>query len=152
MFNSSSNRSRSPSAPGGSTSRKGGLSIIGADMVVTGNLTATADLHIDGRIEGDVACAMLIQGADSHIVGAVAADSARIAGAIEGAVRVRELIVERSARIVGDVEYESITIEQGGHVDGRMRHLGGVAVPATAAALAGPSGDEPGLRIVGEAG
>jgi len=74
---------------------------------------------------------MLIQGAESHIVGGVTAESARIAGAIEGAVHVRQLTVERTARISGDVEYENITIENGGHIDGRMRRIGATTVTIT---------------------
>ena len=104
------------------------FSVIGPDMVVTGDVRATADLHIDGSIEGDVHCGNLVQGTESRIVGGVTADTARIAGSVEGSVRVKHLTVERSARIVGDVEYQDITIENGGHVDGRLKRVGGDAV------------------------
>ena len=30
------------------------FSVIGADVVIKGDISATADLHIDGTIEGDV--------------------------------------------------------------------------------------------------
>jgi cytoskeletal protein CcmA (bactofilin family) len=103
------------------------FSVIGPDMVVTGDVRATADLHIDGSIEGDVHCGNLVQGTESRIVGGVTADTARIAGSVEGSVRVKHLTVERSARIVGDVEYQDITIENGGHVDGRLKRVGGDA-------------------------
>lgn len=111
--------------------RRGMFSVIGADVVISGNIKASAELHIEGRIEGDVDCTALIQGAESHIVGGVTAESARIAGAIEGAVHVRQLTVERTARISGDVEYENITIENGGHIDGRMRRIGATTVTIT---------------------
>ncbi|WP_448661810.1 bactofilin family protein [Sphingomonas sp. CJ20] len=142
MFKSSNrggrdDRSAMPAAPsqnGGGRGR-GMFSVIGPDVVVTGNLAATADLHIDGRIEGDVTCGTLAQGADSQIFGSVTADVARIAGAIEGTVRVKTLTVERSARISGDVEYETITVENGGHVDGRLKHMSNLdAAPVAAAA------------------
>lgn len=120
-----------PSNGGATTARRGMFSVIGPDVVISGNVNASAELHIEGRIEGDVDCAGLIQGAESHIVGGVNAETARIAGAIEGTVRVRQLTVERSARITGDVEYENITIENGGHIDGRMRRMGATTVTAT---------------------
>lgn len=116
---------------GGGNGRRGMFSVIGPDVVISGNVNASAELHVEGRIEGDVDCAGLIQGAESHIVGGVTAETARIAGAIEGTVRVRQLTVERSARITGDVEYENITIENGGHIDGRMRRIGAATVTAT---------------------
>jgi cytoskeletal protein CcmA (bactofilin family) len=99
------------------------FSVLGPDVVVTGNVVAAADLHLDGRVEGDIRCGALTQGTDSVVHGGITADSARIAGTIEGAVRVRQLTVERTARIAGDVEYEVITIESGGQVDGALRRV-----------------------------
>lgn len=123
----SSKDSRSSGSSQANTKGRGMFSVIGPDMAVTGDVRATADLHIDGSIEGDVACASLVQGAESRIIGGITADTARIAGAIEGSVRVKHLVVERSARITGDVEYEDITIENGGQVDGRLKRTGGEA-------------------------
>lgn len=142
MFNSN-NRGRGDERPSmppappqqqSGSSKRGMFSVIGPDMVITGNVTATADLHIDGRVEGDVACGSLAQGADSQIFGSVTADAARIAGAVEGTVRVKQLTVERSAKITGDVEYENITIENGGNIDGRLKHMSTINAQAAAAA------------------
>lgn len=138
MFNNSRNqrddRPAMPPAPPVQSSggKRGMFSVIGPDVVIAGNVTATADLHIDGRVEGDVNCGSLAQGSESQIFGSVTAESARLAGSIEGTVRVRQLTVERSARITGDVEYENITIENGGHIDGRMKHMSTVEAPARA--------------------
>jgi len=128
-----------PPQQAGNGGKRGMFSVIGPDVTVTGNITASADLHIDGRIEGDVNCGSLAQGADSQVFGNVTAETARLAGAIEGTVRVRQLTIERSAKITGDVEYENITIENGGHIDGRLKHMSTVQ----AAAPAAPSGPRP---------
>jgi cytoskeletal protein CcmA (bactofilin family) len=146
MFNNA-NRGRSdrpaiPPAPAQGTSRgRGAFSVIGPDMTVTGNLTAAADLHIEGRIEGNVTCGNLVQAADSQIFGNVTADVARIAGQVEGGVRVKQLIVERGARITGDVDYETIAIETGGHVEGRLKHMS-EATPAPLRAVPDAGPDE----------
>ena len=130
MFNGNRGRDRDerpamPPAPPAQTgnAKRGMFSVIGPDVTVTGNVSATADLHIDGRVEGDVNCGTLAQGAESQVFGSVTAEIARLAGAIEGAVRVKTLTIERSAKITGDVEYENITIENGGHIDGRLKHM-----------------------------
>ena len=112
------------------------FSVIGPDVTITGNIAATADLHIDGRIEGDVHCGAVVQGTESHIKGAVKAETARLGGTIEGAVSVRQLTIERGAKIVGDVEYENIAMENGAHIDGRLKHVS--AEPARPAAPAAP--------------
>ena len=95
-------------------------SILGADTAISGNITATADLHIEGRIEGDIACTALVQGEGSEVVGAITAETARIAGHVDGSVTAREVVIAKSARIRGDIVYDALTIEQGAQLDGRL--------------------------------
>jgi len=108
-------RSNLARSGGGST-----FSVLGPDVAIKGDISASADLHIDGQVEGDIACANLVQGETSRIVGSIEAESARLAGQVSGTIAARELMVLRSARIDGDVQYESLTIEQGATVDGRF--------------------------------
>ena len=96
------------------------FSVIGADVTIRGDISATADLHIDGTIEGDITCASLVQGEKSNISGAVVAESARLAGKVSGSITARELVILKTARIDGDVHYDALTIEQGAEVDGRF--------------------------------
>ena len=129
-----------PPAPSGNGSNKRGMfSVLGPDVIIKGNVTATADLHIDGRVEGDVNCGTLAQGGDSQIFGSVTAEIARLAGSIEGTVHVKTLTVERSAKITGDVEYENITIENGGHIDGRLKHMSSIDVSGPRAVAPSPA-------------
>ena len=98
------------------------FSVLAGDVVINGNITAQVDLHLDGRVEGDVTCATLVQGQGSVIRGAVTAETARLSGSVEGSISVKELVVLASAKISGDVTYEKLTIEPGGQVDGRLSH------------------------------
>lgn len=100
----------------------GTFSVIGADVVIKGDIHASADLHIDGRVEGDIACASIVQGESSTIAGQVTAETARLAGHVVGSISARELVVLKSARIEGDVHYDALTIEQGAQVEGRFAH------------------------------
>lgn len=98
------------------------FSIFGSDVVVTGNISATVDLHVDGKVEGDLKCANLVQGEASQIKGAVVAESAKMAGLVDGSIDAKTLIIHASARITGDVAYENITIENGAKVEGKLTH------------------------------
>ena len=97
-----------------------GFSILGADTSIKGDITATTDLHIDGRVEGDIACTALVQGETSEIVGSVKVQNAKLAGIIRGTIDATELVILRTAQIHGDVHYESLTIEPGAQVDGKF--------------------------------
>ena len=126
MFSKSSNSQGG--APVAATGAKHTpYSIIGGDVVVTGDIEASIDLHIDGKVEGDIRCAALVQGADSRIKGHVTAKSARIGGHVEGSLSAEEIVVEASARIVGDVTYNMISIAPGGQVAGLFSHMSGGA-------------------------
>jgi cytoskeletal protein CcmA (bactofilin family) len=136
------------------------FSVIGADVTIKGDVSASADLHVDGRIEGDIACASLVQGEASEVHGQITAEAARLAGKVVGSIHARELVVLKTARVEGDVHYDALTIEQGAEVEGRFSHREPAkpqasATPAAkpaAPAASGPaseSGEEPRLTLAG---
>jgi cytoskeletal protein CcmA (bactofilin family) len=136
-----------PMANGGST-----FSVIGGDVTITGDLKASADLHVDGAIKGDITCAALVQGEGSVIEGAIEARSARLAGKVRGTINAKELTILASATIEGDVHYDSLTVEQGAAVEGRFapNQSAGAAPAKAAAPQSGGDGDgEPKLTLAG---
>ncbi|GMN02451.1 polymer-forming cytoskeletal protein [Erythrobacter sp. MTPC3] len=96
------------------------FSVIGPDITIKGDIGASADLHVDGSIEGDIKCASLVQGESSHVSGGITAETARLAGHVTGSITAKELVILKSAKIEGDVHYDALTIEQGAQVDGRF--------------------------------
>lgn len=126
--------SPAPSNPGRNVMSRGNstFSVLGSDLTIKGDIKASADLHIDGSVEGDISCSSLVQGETSTVTGAVKAESARLAGTVNGSITARELVILKTARINGDVFYDALTIEQGAQVEGRFAHRdakAAVAVP-----------------------
>jgi len=106
--------------PKASRSGPPGLSFIGPEVLVSGDLATDAQLHVDGRIDGNVRCSQLVQGEAGIVAGNINAEEARIAGTVEGQVNVRTLFVEATAKILGDVTYETISIDAGAQIEGRL--------------------------------
>jgi cytoskeletal protein CcmA (bactofilin family) len=96
------------------------FSVLGADTSIKGDINAAADLHLDGKVEGDIACATLVQGESGEVVGGIRAECARLSGLVRGTVSARDLVILKSARLHGDVQYDTLTIEQGALVDGHL--------------------------------
>lgn len=96
------------------------FSVFGADTSIKGDITATADLHVDGKVEGEIACATLVLGESGEVVGGIRAECARLAGLVRGSVSARDLVVLKTARLHGDVQYDTLTIEQGAIVEGHL--------------------------------
>jgi cytoskeletal protein CcmA (bactofilin family) len=96
------------------------MSVIGADIVITGNIEASVDLQIEGKVEGDVRCATLILGEASLIKGRVFATRVKVSGTVEGAVDARDLAVEASGTVSGEVSYCRLRVSNGGAVEGKL--------------------------------
>ena len=120
------------------------FSVLGSDLAITGDITASADLHVDGAVEGDIACSALVQGETSSVKGAIKAETARLAGTVEGSITARELVILKTAKITGDVFYDALTIEQGAQVEGRFAPRGETK---SAKPAAGSKADEPKLAV-----
>jgi cytoskeletal protein CcmA (bactofilin family) len=116
MFNKNEQR---PAMRSGS----GTLSFLGAEVTITGNIGGQGNLHIDGRVDGDVNCASLIVGNSGQVNGNITADDAKVAGTVTGTVAAKVLTIEASARITGDLSYDSVSVETGAQVDGRVKRL-----------------------------
>lgn len=99
------------------------VSVIGDGIAVHGNIEASVDLQIQGKVIGDVRCGTLLLGERGEINGNVRADRVRVAGSIEGSIETTDLAVEATARVTGDVSYTRIRIANGATVQGRMTHV-----------------------------
>jgi cytoskeletal protein CcmA (bactofilin family) len=123
------------------TSRAGGqggsLSILAADCKLTGDITSDGEMHIDGRIEGDLVCKMLTVGETGVVTGKVSADTVRILGSINGQVKAQEVELGATARVVGDITHASLKVEAGAYVQGVFTRL-----PADGTALTGPGAEK----------
>lgn len=100
--------------------RKSTITVLGPDIAIDGDLAATADLHLDGRVDGDIKCAALVQGETSEIIGMVVADKAHLAGKIKGSITADTLVIRKTALIEGDVTYGRLSIEEGARVEGNF--------------------------------
>ena len=136
-------------APKSGKAGPNGLSFFGPEVTVNGDVATTANLHVDGRIDGHVRCGQLCQGASGTVAGDIVADEARIAGTVEGTVDARTLVVEASARIRGDVTYETISIAAGAQIDGRLARRAALAAGEPALLVATPT--EPAVAAKGDA-
>lgn len=105
-------------------------SLIGAGTVITGNISFTGGLRVDGEVHGNVSVAegtsgMLVVSEQARIEGAVTVSNLVVNGTINGPVQSNDFIeLLPHARVTGDVEYRSIEMHLGAIVQGRLVHQG----------------------------
>ncbi len=96
------------------------LSIIARDVTIDGNISTTGEIQLDGTVNGDVTCGSITLGESGTLNGALVATTATIRGHVDGTIRAKSVLLERTAVITGDVTQESISIESGAKVEGRF--------------------------------
>jgi cytoskeletal protein CcmA (bactofilin family) len=127
---------KTAAAPGAG---EGAFSYIGGEVTVTGDIATQSELHLDGKVLGDVRCGSLTQGQSGEVRGNILAQEARLAGLVDGAVEAGILTLEASARVTGDILYESLSVAAGAEVEGRFkRRRGGVDGSSAARAETAP--------------
>jgi filamentous hemagglutinin family protein len=98
-------------------------SIISADLKIVGDLTSKGEIQIDGTIEGDIRCQVLIIGQSGIVTGEIIADTVRVHGTLTGQIRARSVFLAATARVVGDISHESLAIEPGAFLEGHCGRI-----------------------------
>lgn len=98
-------------------------SIISADLSITGDLASSGEIQIDGTVEGDIQCSVLIVGVNGSVTGEIKAETVRLHGRVTGQVRAATVFLAATARMIGDVAHESLAIEPGAFMEGHCRRM-----------------------------
>ena len=97
-------------------------SIISSDLVVTGTLTSSGDIQIDGTVEGNVNTSNLVIGEKALIQGDVSAEEVTVRGRIQGSIRARKVLLAATCHVEGDILHEAFSVETGAFFEGNCRH------------------------------
>ncbi len=99
---------------------KGPVSLISPDLTVSGNLSTQGDLQIDGTVEGDIQCQSLTIGANAKVIGQISALEVLIRGSLIGNIQAQTVTLTKTAQVSGDIKHQTIAIESGARLDGRV--------------------------------
>lgn len=96
-------------------------SVIGADLVIQGNLTSKGEVQIEGEVQGDIYATHVVIGEGARVTGGIIAEECVIRGHLLGTVRGRRVLLQGSAHVEGDVYHQTMAIEQGAFFEGKSR-------------------------------
>jgi len=101
--------------------RGNSFNLIAQGTEITGDISTTGDLRIDGQIQGNVSCtAKLVIGEEGKILGNIDCYSGEISGAVRGQIVAKEVLqLNRSSSIQGDIEAMRFIVEDGASIKGR---------------------------------
>jgi cytoskeletal protein CcmA (bactofilin family) len=96
-------------------------SIIGEDLLITGNVTSKGEIQVDGEIQGDIHCGSLLLGDKSQVTGSVIAEDVVVRGRVVGSIRGLRVTLQAQSHVEGDIFHQSLAIEQGAYFEGKSR-------------------------------
>ncbi|MCH9845064.1 MAG: polymer-forming cytoskeletal protein [Alphaproteobacteria bacterium] len=95
--------------------------IISESTRMKGNLHSDGDIHIDGKVDGDLRANVITIGPKGIVVGKIFADHLRVSGRVVGDITARIAELYGHAHIEGNILHEILAIEAGSHIDGLCR-------------------------------
>ncbi len=119
-------------------------SLVADNMAITGDVTFSSGLRVDGRINGNVigeagTRGLLVLSGKGSISGSVRTWDAVINGTIAGDLEVEHFLeLQANARVTGNITYRQMQLECGATVEGKLVCAG---EPATAEALRASGSD-----------
>jgi cytoskeletal protein CcmA (bactofilin family) len=96
-------------------------SMISKDFHLLGNIISDGVIDFDGKIDGNIRCHTLNVRKNAVINGEIVADDVFVYGKVKGIVRAKNAYLYNGSRIEGIVMHESIAIEDGAFLDGKLK-------------------------------
>lgn len=114
------------------------MSLIGADLTVSGDVISKGELRVDGEIEGDIKGVRLVIGEHARVTGNVAAEDVVLHGHVLGSVRGLRVSLQSTSHVEGDVYHQALIMEPGAFFEGKsIRAPDPLAAPLEANAASG---------------
>ena len=87
---------------------------------LVGTLEADGLVEINGLVDADLCCASLMIGPSGHVTGTVNVDDIVVDGRVDGPIFAQDVVLKSHAYVIGDIICQSLAVEKGAHVDGRL--------------------------------
>lgn len=109
-------------APSSMTPRASQVTHIARGVKVEGQFSGQGDVVVEGEVHGSFqASGTLTVGTEARIKADVMAQEASVAGHVQGNLNVQKrLELKSTAHVVGDIHAETISIEAGASLDGKI--------------------------------
>jgi cytoskeletal protein CcmA (bactofilin family) len=99
-----------------------GYSLLDAQLLLSGDLETSGSLRIDGKLEGNVRRAdAVVLGVGAAMSGDIYAREVVVGGTITGNIQATERVeLQATAIVTGDILTQTILVQEGGVVNGRV--------------------------------
>lgn len=110
-------------APAAPRQRADGPLVLDRRVLLIGTLIYDGEVHLAGRIEGEVRCRKLQVAERGSVEGDIVADRAVILGEVNGSIYANHLMLGTACTVEGDIYHRHLVLEKGCYFEGRSRRV-----------------------------
>ena len=100
---------------------EGSVSVISDEITITGTVTSSGNLIINGNVDGKINCESLEIGPSGVVTGTVKAGQCFLAGKLEGKLSARTVNIASTGDLNGRLSYGKLEIETGANIALKLR-------------------------------
>lgn len=97
--------------------------VIGADLIIIGNVTSKGTVRLEGTLTGDMKCVDFVVEQSGSVSGNIEADQVSINGQVKGRIHAQNVMLKASAIVEGDIHHKGIGIELGAQYEGCLKTI-----------------------------
>ena len=97
------------------------VSVISDEITITGTVTSSGNLIINGNVDGEINCESLEIGPSGVVTGTVKAGQCFLAGKLEGKLSARTVNIASTGDLNGRLSYGKLEIETGANIALKLR-------------------------------
>lgn len=90
-------------------------------LTMRGDLESEGDIHVKGKVFGNIRCKLLIIEVDALVEGGVTADEVIVRGNAKGTIEADRVRLEKTANVDSEICHLSFAAEEGARIRGSLR-------------------------------
>ena len=94
-------------------------SILGSDLIITGDIKTDGDVQIDGRLDGNIKAGNVTIGEQGAVNGKISAGTVHVRGKVTGKVDATTVDLAETANVQADLVQDQLMIANGAFFDGK---------------------------------
>lgn len=116
--------SPSTRSPQSASYKAGGASvhsIVDEFLTMKGDLESEGDIHVKGKVFGNIRCKLLIVEVDALVEGGVQAEEVIVRGSAKGTIQADRVRLEKTANVDSEICHLAFSAEEGARIKGSLR-------------------------------
>ena len=96
-------------------------SVVDKFLTMKGDLESEGDIHVNGKVFGNIRCKLLIIDVDALVEGGVDAEEVIVRGNTKGTIQADRVKLEKTANVDCEICHHTFSAEEGARIKGSLR-------------------------------